>query len=91
MEAATYIVWRGGAVRMAVPKNVVLQMATGGGSKSGSILMYSNFKMTSVELKQTFLQHMDTRRMFDKEWYVIDFQVSVTYLKVVDRKLKSVG
>lgn len=52
---------------MAVPKNVVLQMATGGGSKSGSILMYSNFKMTSLELKQTFLQHMDTRRMFDKE------------------------
>lgn len=37
---------------MEVPKGVVLQMTTRGGSKSGSILMYSNFKM----LKQTFLQ-----------------------------------
>lgn len=30
---------------MEVPKAVVLQMTTRGGSKSGSILMYSNFKM----------------------------------------------
>lgn len=44
MEAATYIVWGGRS--MEVPKSVVLQMATGGGSKSGSILMYSYFKMT---------------------------------------------
>lgn len=44
MEAATYIVWGGGS--MEVPKGVVLQMATRGGSKSGSILIYSNFKMT---------------------------------------------
>lgn len=43
MEAATYIV--GGGGNMEVPKGVVLQMTTRGGSKSGSILMYSNFKM----------------------------------------------
>lgn len=44
MEAATYIV--GGKANMEAPKSVVLQMATRGGSKSGSILMYSHFKMT---------------------------------------------